>query len=61
MKEWCAIPIMPGLLLGAVTPFVGVNPDDNLLLYVAVALNSTMRGLITYMLYPLFTRKRQSA
>jgi hypothetical protein len=52
---------MPGLLLGAVTPFVGVNPDDNLLLYVAVALNSTMRGLITYMLYPLFTRKRQSA
>ena len=57
-NAWCLLPLMPGFFIGALTPFVGVHRDDNLLWYVTGSLNATMYGLIAFALYPLLKRKK---
>jgi len=59
-NAWCSVPMTPGFLIGALTPFVGVHRDDNLLWYVTAVLNATIYGLIAFGIYPLFGREKKS-
>lgn len=59
-KDWCFVPAMPGFLIAAITPFVGVHRDDNLLLYVATLLNTAIYGAILFAVYPVFSRPKIS-
>ncbi len=56
--EALAIPMMPGLFLGAIT--VGAHRNDNLLLYVTGFLNTALYGAIVFGIYPIFRRDKNA-
>lgn len=53
---WFSIPMLPCLLIGAVT--VGVHREDQLLMHVTVILNAVLYGTIVFMWYPLLRRSK---
>jgi hypothetical protein len=60
-NPWCSLPLMPGFLIGAMTPIVGgVHRDDNLLWYLTAGLNATIYGFIAFAMYPLLKGKENN-